>query len=213
MSKLEQERAGGIINPDRIPLKERRKLAKHLQGRFDEDSIERFLVSVSEAVDTLEKSADAALTDSEMKKSLEQLVTMIRRLNNGLIMMDEQTLDTVAEQFKDLVSSAELNTKDLEHLRQNEPNFSEWLDHSLENIRVMDIVFHNAHSKMETNSDQPTKVTKRDFIENTVRIYMREFGEKPAAKPWFVKFMSELGKTVGIKIGKDAANKAIKKHK
>lgn len=213
MSKLEQERAGGIINSDRIPLKERRKLAKHLQGRFNEDGIERFLVSVSETVDALENNADAALAESEMKKSLEQLVTTIRRLNNGLIMMDEQTLDAVAVYFNDLVSSAELNTKDLEHLRQNEPSFNEWLDHSLENIRMMDIVFHNAHSRMETNRDQPTKVTKRDFIENVVRIYMREFGEKPATKPWFVKFMSELGKTVGVKIGKDAANKAIKKHK
>jgi len=213
MGKLAQEGKGSSINPDRIPPKERRKLAKHLQGRFKEDSIERFLVSVSETVDTLEKSAEAALSDSEMKKSLEQLLTSIRRLNNGLIMMDQPTLDTVAVHFKTLVSDSDLDTKDLEHLRQKQPSFEEWLGHSLENVRTMDIVFHNAHSKIETNNDQQATVTKQDLIENVVRIYMREFGEKPAAKQWFAKFMSALGKTVGIKIGKGTADKVISKHK
>jgi hypothetical protein len=203
---------GDFINSDRISPEIRRKLAKHLQGRFDEDSIERFLISVSETVDTMEKTAETGLPDNEIKTYLEQIETLVRRLNNELSQMDERTFDTVALHFKTLLQSSDWDTKDLKHLRQDQPDFKEWLGRSLEDLRIMDIVFHYTHSKIDISNDQRGNIKKRVFVERVVRIYIREFGVKPVPKQWFITFMSELGKAVGIKIGKGAANNAIKKH-
>ena len=201
------------MNSDRISPKERAKLAKHLQGRFDDGSIERFLISVSEAVDTMEKTAEIGLTDSEIQTSLEMLESSIRRLNNEISLVDRRTLDTVAVHYKTLLLSHDWDTKDLRHLRQNQPTFNEWLGRSLEDLRVMDIVFHYANSKVVTSNDQRIKIDKRAFIERVFIIYIHHFNEKPVAKQWLKKFLSELGNTIGIKIGKDSAHKAIKKHK
>jgi len=202
----------GLIIPGRISPEIHRKLAKHLQGKFDEDSIQRFLISVSEAVENMGKSTETGLSDSEIKTHLEQLESSIRRLNNELIQMDERTVDTVAVHFKTLLLSSDWNTKDLQHLRQNQPSFKEWLGRSLEDLRIMNIVFHHAHSKVEADKDQQVKIKKRDFVERIVLIYISTFGVKPEAKQWFINFMSVLGESIGIKIGKNSSHKAIKNH-
>lgn len=202
----------GFTNSDRISPKVRKKLAKHLQGRFDEDSIGRFLISVSETIDTMQKTAETRSTNSEIKTHLEKLETTIRRLNNDLSWMDERTSNTIAVHFNTLLQSSDWDTKDLKHLRQGQPSFKEWLDQSLEDFRIMDIVFHYAHSKIEANNDHQGNATKREFVEKIVRIYMREFGVKPVAEQWFIKLMSDLGKIAGIKIGKGVAHKTINNH-
>ena len=160
------------MNPDRISPKERAKLAKHLQGRFDDDSIERFLISVSEALDTMEKAAAAGLTESETRTCLEMLESSIRRLNNELSLVDRRTLDTVAVHYKKLLLSSDWDTKDLRHLRQNQPTFDEWLNRSLEDLRVMDIVFHYANSQVTNSDNQQVKVDKRAFIERVLILYI-----------------------------------------
>jgi|GEM_PF-4645340 len=182
----------GRISPDM-----RRRLAKHLQGQFDIDSIQRFLMSVSAAVDSMEKTADTGLSDSEIKTRLEQLETSIQRLNNRLTQMDERTIDAVAIHFQTLLQSSDWDTKDLKHLRESQPNFKEWLGRILEDLRVMNIVFHHAHSQIDGNNGQQLKINKRDFVESIVEIYIREFGVKPEAKQWFIDFMSELGECIG----------------
>jgi hypothetical protein len=160
----------------------------------------------------MQKTAETRSTNSEIKTHLEQLETTIRRLNNDLSWMDERTFNTIAVHFDTLLQSSDWDTKDLKHLRQGQPGFKEWLDQSLEDLRIMDIVFHYAHSKIEVSKDQQENATKREFIEKIVRIYIHEFGVKPVAEQWFIKLMSDLGKIAGIKIGKGAAHKAINNH-
>ena len=202
----------GLTNSGPFSPKVRKKLTKHLQERFAGDSISRFLISASNIIDTMQKTAETRSTNSEIKKHLERLETTIRRLNNDLSWMDERTFNTIAVHFDALLQSSDWDTKDLKHLRQGQPSFKEWLDQSLEDFRIMDIVFHYAHSKIEVSNDQPEIATKREFIEKIVRIYIHEFGVKPVAEQWFIKLMSDLGKIAGIKIGKGAAHKAINNH-
>ena len=210
MSLRYYEQGGGhMVDSNRLTTEQRAELARLLPKRLGSGKVERFLVQVSEAVDTWENITEDGASESVMVLQLDQVQNDVRRLANSLNRLDRLTLDTVAGHFDALVWCTQPEVDLPPDLLHDKPPFAEWLREQVQCMRNLAAVMQYAQGKITPTNVSRSKRQARDLVRLVAWAHQGVFGNPPPKSTWFYGFMAELGSLIEVSLGKDLVNSTL----
>lgn len=205
MSTLDDYEQGGtqMVVSGWLTAKQRADLAELLPARLDDAKAERFLLQVSEAVDTWESITEPGASDSDMVARLDKVQRDVRRLVTAINQFDRKTLETIAGHFDGLVWCEQPDRELPADIRQDKPPFADWMRQQVQNLRSIETVMHYAQSQIRPSNEPIKRRNARSLVRHVAFQFGEVFDRRPPKSDWFYAFMAELGGMVDCPVGKE----------